>query len=102
MNNKTMSDAGLNAECAKRGQTFALAYGLLPEREEERARAHVRTCEDCKHIFESYRALDSVLAEWRPAAEPSPWFDARLRAALDAVRPASAWRGFLGFGWRGF
>jgi hypothetical protein len=84
--------------CLEREKIFALAERLLDEREQREASAHVEACEACRSVFQSYHRLDSVLDEWSPAAEPSPWFDARLRAAVaaQAARPA---RSFWGLQW---
>ncbi|HEY6293678.1 MAG TPA: zf-HC2 domain-containing protein [Terriglobia bacterium] len=86
----------MKSNCMKREQIFALAESMLSAREEEQARAHLAGCEDCRKVFESYRRVDSVLDEWMPEAEPSPWFDARMRAAVAAAGSANRSRGFLG------
>lgn len=80
--------------CVDREKIFALAERMLEGREQKEVRAHVEACEGCRSVFQGYQRLDSMLEEWSPAAEPSPWFDARLRAAITAQesRPArSVW-----------
>lgn len=58
--------------------------------------AHVDTCPSCAEELASLRATMSALDAW-PAPEPSPYFDARLRARLrDVPAPRFAW---LGAGW---
>ncbi|HEV2382300.1 MAG TPA: zf-HC2 domain-containing protein [Terriglobia bacterium] len=76
--------------CVEREKIFALAQHLCSGREEQEVSAHVEACESCRSVFQSYQRLDSVLDEWAPTGEPSPWFDARLRAAVaaQAARPA--------------
>ncbi len=80
----------MKGACPKPEDVFALSQGILPEREMKSAKAHLENCAICRDLVERYRRLDSVLDGWAPAAEPSPWFDARLRAAVAAVKPASA------------
>jgi predicted anti-sigma-YlaC factor YlaD len=84
-------------QCVEREKIFALAQDMLSGREQQETRAHVESCQSCRNVFQSYHRLDAVLDEWSPAAEASPWFDARLRAALaaQAERPS----GFLGLSW---
>lgn len=82
--------------CMKREQIFAFSQGMLPEREESDARAHLEGCGVCRGVLEGYRRLDCVLGEWTPATEPSPWFDARVRAATAAAQSAGSQRGFFG------
>jgi hypothetical protein len=80
--------------CVEREKIFALAQHMLSEGEQQEVSAHVETCEGCRGLLQNYRRLDSVLDEWSPAAEPSPWFDARLRAAVEAQ--AERRMGFFG------
>lgn len=68
-------------KCLEREQLFASAHGMLEPREEAGVRTHVADCRRCREIIEAYRKLDAALDEWKPA-EPSAWFDARLRATL--------------------
>jgi predicted anti-sigma-YlaC factor YlaD len=84
-------------QCLEREKIFALAQQMLAGRELQEARGHVEGCESCRNLFQSYHRLDAILDEWSPAAEPSPWFDPRLRAALaaKAERPS----GLLGLSW---
>ena len=76
--------------CMEREQLFALAHGMLDVQEEAAARAHLAECARCRQAVEEFARLDAVLDEWKPA-EPSPWFDTRLRAAL-AVETEGGWR----------
>jgi hypothetical protein len=80
--------------CLERERLFAFAHGMLDAQEEAADRAHVAECARCQQVVEEFARLDNVLDEWQPV-EPSPWFDARLRAAL-AVQGESGWRKTLG------
>jgi hypothetical protein len=54
---------------------------------------HVRHCADCAQKLAEFRQTMSLLDEWK-APEPSPYFDARLRARLREVeepRTIAAW-----------
>jgi len=84
-------------KCVEREQLFAYVHGMLEAREEGEIRAHVEQCAQCRSAVEEFRKLDAVLDEWQPT-EPSPWFDARVRAAVAASEPPPA-RGFLSFEW---
>jgi hypothetical protein len=87
------------ANCVGREQLFAMAHEMLSGREVKRVKAHVEACAGCRQALEGYRRLDTILDEWKPAAEASPWFDARLRAAVASVEPARPSRGFFGLAW---
>jgi predicted anti-sigma-YlaC factor YlaD len=82
--------------CMEREELFGLACHLLDAPAEAQARAHVSECEACREVVESYQRLEGVLEEWRPV-EPTPWFDAKVRAAAASRRPAR--RPFFGFEW---
>ena len=84
----------MKTRCLKREEIFALAEGMTDERERSAMTAHVQSCADCRKVFESYHRLDDVLEQWNPAADPSPWFDARLRA--EAASRSSARTAFFG------
>lgn len=89
----------MSVNCVGREQLFAMAQGMLSGRDVRRTKAHLETCAACRQVLEGYRRLDAVLDEWKPAAEASPWFDARVRAAVASVKPARPSRGFLGLVW---
>ena len=72
--------------CLNREQLFAYAHRLAEGRDEEAIREHVETCARCRAALNEYRQLDALLDEWKPA-EPSPWFDARVRQAIAATEP---------------
>ena len=85
-------------KCFDRERLFSYASHLLEAREEEEVRAHLEECSGCRKVLAEYERLGAVLDEWKPA-EPSPWFDARLRHAMaeqDSKRSAKA---FWGLGW---
>ena len=92
----------MKSECFKKEQLMAYATKLLEPAEEARIQAHLAGgCEKCRAMVKQYRAVDSVLEEWKPA-EPSPWFDARLRAAIGAGASGASGgrpRGALGPEW---
>jgi anti-sigma-K factor RskA len=91
----------MKSDCPKREDIFALSQGMLAEREARQANAHLQECVNCRSVYVGYRRLDSVLDGWTSAVEPSPWFDARLRAALASAKPARRSPGFRiwGFAW---
>ena len=70
-------------KCCDREQLFAYCRGFLAAGEEEKVRAHVAACAACRAVVQEYEKLDLLLDDWQPA-EPSPWFDARVRAAIAA------------------
>jgi len=80
--------------CMDREQLFALAHRMLDADEQATARAHVAECVHCRQAVEEFERLNIVLDEWKPA-EPSPWFDARVRAVV-AVEGEGGWRKTLG------
>ena len=48
-------------------------YRELPQKEQERVRAHLAQCPDCAVLFQTYRAQDELLSSL-PALEPSAEF----------------------------
>lgn len=74
-------------KCLEREKLFAYIHHLAEPREVGEVRAHVAECPQCRGVLGEYRRLDAVLEEWRPT-EPSPWFDARLRAAVQRTEAA--------------
>jgi hypothetical protein len=82
--------------CVEREKLFAYSRHLLEPSEEGEVGAHVSGCSHCRGIAEQYQKLEAVLEEWKPV-EPSPWFDVRLRAAVErAEAPSAGWLGLLG------
>jgi anti-sigma factor RsiW len=75
--------------CAEREQLFAYACGMLNPREAGELGTHIRQCEACLRVVESYRWVDEVLDAWRPE-EPSPSFDSRVQAAIATGAATSA------------
>jgi hypothetical protein len=55
--------------------------------------AHLRGCEACAKELASMRSTMALLDEWT-APEPSPYFDAKLRARLKS-EPVRGWRQWL-------
>ena len=61
------------------------------------ARAHLAACAACRTEWEDLRATMSLLDEWT-APEPSPYFDARVRAHLreaEQAAPEGFWERLL-------
>jgi predicted anti-sigma-YlaC factor YlaD len=69
--------------CLDREHLFGYVHRLLGEPEAAQVRAHLAACSRCREAVERCKLLDGVLEEWRPA-EPSDWFDARVRQAVEA------------------
>jgi hypothetical protein len=86
-------------KCCEREQLFAYCQRLLVADEEEKVRAHLAECAACRAVVGEYEKLDTLLDDWRPA-EPSPWFDARVRVAIaaDSSRAQSS-RPLFGLVW---
>src|SRR5579863_7654803 len=92
------SGTKMTSGCFERELLMSYATRLLDLAEASKVEAHLAGgCETCRAVVNEYHTLDSVLEEWKPA-EPSPWFDARLRAAI--ASRGSEKRGFRGFEWR--
>lgn len=87
--------------CFERERLFAYSARLLGEQDEAEVRAHLAECAACLEVAEGYRQLDRALDLWEPA-EPSPWFEARVRAAAVSAeeRAPGLWARLLaGLGW---
>src|SRR5260370_18179332 len=82
-------------KCVEREKIFAYIHHLLESRQAGQVRAHVAECARCRAGIGEDRKLDSVLEEWKPI-EPSPSFDARLRAAIERTAPVHAPLSWLG------
>jgi hypothetical protein len=84
--------------CLDRESLFGYAHRLLGEQEATQVRAHLAACSRCREAVERYESLDAVLEEWKPA-EPSAWFDARVRQAVEAQEAHRAARRFWSAEW---
>jgi anti-sigma factor RsiW len=84
--------------CLERERLFSYASRLLDEPEMTQVRAHLEECSTCRELAESYARMDVVLGEWK-SVEPSAWFDARVRHAVDAQTAPGAARRRWGL-WR--
>ncbi|MGA8184815.1 MAG: anti-sigma factor [Terriglobia bacterium] len=82
-------------KCNNREKLFLFVHNMLDAGEADGVRRHMAGCEECARAAEEYRRLDSVLDDWN-TAEPSPWFDARVRARVAASEKKNS--GFFGFG----
>jgi Putative zinc-finger len=82
-------------KCMDREKLFLFSHGMLGPEEADRLRRHVAGCGECGRAAEEYRRLDTALDDWN-AAEPSPWFDAKVRARVAASENGKS--GFFGFG----
>ena len=85
-------------KCMEREQLFAYVHHLMEEREAEEVRRHLEECSDCRSAVARQERLHALLDEWEPR-EPSPWFDARVRAAIATAEQPEAARGFLAWPW---
>jgi anti-sigma factor RsiW len=81
--------------CQDREKLFLFVQRMLEADESDRVRRHLAGCTECARAVEEYRKLDSALEDWG-VAEPSPWFDAKVRARVAASGRKSS--GFFGFG----
>jgi anti-sigma factor RsiW len=69
--------------------------GRLDPKERVALETHLGECPACRTRAEEFRKVWGAL-DWLPAVEPSPTFDARLRARLAAEkRPARWWTRWL-------
>ncbi len=84
--------------CLNREQLFAYAHHLLEQQEEAATRSHVEACERCRAALAEERQVDTLLEQWKPA-EPSPWFDARVRQAIASVESKRS-AGFFAAAWK--
>jgi anti-sigma factor RsiW len=82
-------------KCNDREKLFLFVHQMLEPDEADRMRRHVAGCAECARAVEEYRKLDSALDDWG-VAEPSPWFDAKVRARVAASGKKNSW--FFGFG----
>ena len=82
-------------KCNDREKLFLLVNDMLEADEADRMRWHIASCGECARAAEEFRRLDSVLDDWN-TAEPSPWFDTRVRARVAASGRKNS--GFFGFG----
>lgn len=73
-----------------------LAYvdGRLKESERPDVEKHVAACAPCRRRVEEFRAVSGLLEEL-PVFEPSPAFDARVRALVAAEPTKSNWWAWL-------
>lgn len=69
--------------CNDRETLFLYVHQMLQSDEAEVVRRHLADCADCSRMADEYRGLCAALGDWS-AAEPSPWFDARVRARIAA------------------
>jgi anti-sigma factor RsiW len=70
-----------------------LLDGELSEKEEQALRAHMESCEDCRRVYDAYRAVSDALAD--DLAEPPEGlvpvsFSASTRARRHGNGPARA------------
>jgi hypothetical protein len=86
-------------KCGEREKLFAYGHRFLAAREQEEVGAHVAGCAACRAVVEEYGKLDTLLDGWQPS-EPSPWFEARMRAAIAAESArAQRSRSIVARGW---
>lgn len=73
--------------------------GRATPEERERVDAHVAVCSGCARRLEEMRVTWSAL-DTLPAAQPDPWFDARVRARMREPLPKVGSHGRLHGGMR--
>jgi anti-sigma factor RsiW len=71
------------------GQLIAYLDGRARAQERREVEQHLAACAACRTRAEEMRAVWGLLADV-PAADPSAWFDARLRQRI-AAAPNPAW-----------
>ena len=81
-------------KCNDREKLFLFIHRMLQPDEAEVVRRHLAGCAGCARLANEYRGLDAALDDWS-AAEPSPWFDAKVRARIAAGDQKK--RGLFGF-----
>lgn len=79
-------------KCLEREKLFQLVHEMLEPYEAEQVRRHLAACAECARAAEEYCRLDAALDDWS-AAEPSPWFDARVRARVASAAEKRPWFG---------
>ncbi|HET7101905.1 MAG TPA: zf-HC2 domain-containing protein [Terriglobia bacterium] len=82
-------------KCIEREKLFLFTHGMLEQEEADRMRRHVAGCDECGRAAGEYLHLDAALDDWN-VAEPSPWFDSKVRARVAASENRNS--GFFGFG----
>jgi len=70
-------------KCTETEKLIGYACRLIDESSVAEVRAHLEVCSLCRGVVEQHQRLHGVLDEWK-VAEPTPRFDARVRAAVDA------------------
>lgn len=85
-------------ECPEKEKLFSYSHRMLEQNLELEVRSHVEQCQTCAQMVMEFQEIDSVLGEWKPV-EPSPFFDARLKARVASACPGRS--GFPLFGLRG-
>jgi anti-sigma factor RsiW len=79
-------------KCEKLRDEFMVAVLSGPEAASPEVREHLRSCAACAGELASLQQTMTLLDEWQ-TPEPSPYFDARLRARVreEAAAPARSW-----------
>lgn len=70
-------------KCLESETLMNYAYRLMDGGAASKVRVHLGECARCRDIAEKYGRLDTLLDEWK-VADPNPWFDARVRSAIEA------------------
>ena len=85
-------------KCLETERLISYAYHLTDDPAASQVRAHLAECPRCREIVEQHGRLDALLDEWK-AAEPTPWFDARVRHAVEEQQAGRDARSFWGWDW---
>jgi hypothetical protein len=80
-------------KCLAKESLAEFAYGLMDEPAAVEVRAHLKDCAACRDAVAQHYRLGMVLSEWK-AEEPSPWFDSRVRRAVEAQPESARWDGW--------
>lgn len=83
----------MNCRQARR-RAWEANLDLLAPRPRRALRRHLDSCPACAAVAADWPRLMAALEDWREAPEPSPSFDAALRARIAAAEAAPLWARF--------
>ncbi|HLY62184.1 MAG TPA: hypothetical protein VKV95_15690 [Terriglobia bacterium] len=84
-------------KCPDKEKLFSYFHQMLDGNDELELRAHVARCRTCEQMINEFQEFDTLMGEWKPV-DPSPYFDARLKAKVASAGAAQS--GFPIFGLR--
>jgi anti-sigma factor RsiW len=73
-------------------ETHAIAFldGKLALSERAAVEAHLAACPACRERIQGFSSVMGLLGDW-PAIQPSPFFQTRLAARLQAEPTSQSW-----------